>query len=66
MTLDVAREQIDGIDARIVELIAERQRWVETAGRLKADEQAVRAPARVEQVVAKVRPPTSWSARTAR
>ena len=54
-TLDVVRERIDGIDARIVELIAERQGWVETAGRLKADEEAVRAPNRVEQVIVKVR-----------
>ncbi len=53
--LDEVREQIDALDRRIVGLIAERQTCVETAGRLKKDEQAVRAPARVEQVVAKVR-----------
>lgn len=55
VSLDEVREQIDALDRRIVGLIAERQTWVETAGRLKKDEQAVRAPARVEQVVAKVR-----------
>lgn len=55
MTIDGIRHQIDLIDRRIVELIAERQTWVIAAGALKKDEQAVRAPARVEQVIAKVR-----------
>lgn len=54
LDLGVVRSRIDELDARIVGLIAERQRWVETAGRLKADEGAVRAPSRVEQVIAKV------------
>ena len=49
------RRQIDSIDQRIVELIAERQACVIRAGSLKTDEAAVRAPARVEQVIAKVR-----------
>jgi len=39
----------------MVELIAERQDLVIAAGALKRDENAVRAPARVEQVIAKVR-----------
>lgn len=54
-TLEEVRSRIDSLDRRIVQLIAERQRCVIAAGALKADEQAVRAPARVEQVVAKVR-----------
>ena len=54
-TLDDVRAKIDLIDRGIVALIAERQQWVVAAGALKADEQAVRAPARVEQVIAKVR-----------
>jgi isochorismate pyruvate lyase len=54
-TIEDVREQIDGLDRRIVELIAERQKWVVIAGSLKKDEQGVRAPARVEQVIAKVR-----------
>ena len=51
------RSQIDAIDARIIALIAERQRWVEAAGRAKAGEapSAVRAPSRVEEVIARVR-----------
>lgn len=55
ITLDRVREQIDSIDQRIVALIAERQRWVIAAGALKRDEGEVPAPARVEQVVGKVR-----------
>ena len=49
------REEIDALDCEIVQRIARRQRWVVEAGRLKQDREAVRAPARVEQVVAKVR-----------
>ncbi len=47
------REAINLLDERIVELIAERQAWVEQAGRLKRDqgEDAVRAPARVDAVI---------------
>ena len=51
------REAINALDGRIVELIGERQAWVERAGRLKRthDEDAVRAPARVEAVIERVR-----------
>lgn len=51
------RRAIDALDARIVELIGERQRWVERAAVAKRgqDAGAVRAPARVEEVIAKVR-----------
>ncbi|MFJ2369318.1 chorismate mutase [Microbacterium sp. NPDC087665] len=54
-TLDDLRERIDSVDRRMVELIAERQDLVIAAGALKRDEDAVRAPVRVEQVIAKVR-----------
>ncbi|GAB2568175.1 chorismate mutase [Leucobacter ruminantium] len=53
--IETVRTRIDDLDRRIVELVAERQTWVEVAGRLKQNERAVRAPARVEQVVEKVR-----------
>ena len=51
------REAINGLDERIVALIGERQAWVERAGTLKRDqnENAVRAPARVDAVIARVR-----------
>lgn len=54
-TLQDIREQIDSIDQQIVRLLSERQKWVLAAGSLKKDEQAVRAPARVDQVIEKVR-----------
>jgi isochorismate pyruvate lyase len=53
--LDEIRAGIDRLDRRLVTLLAERERLVRRAGRLKADTDAVRAPGRVEQVVAKAR-----------
>lgn len=55
--LAAVREAVDALDVEIVGLIADRQRWVERAAAVKAGRgtDAVRAPARVEQVVAKVR-----------
>ena len=51
------RAAIDALDERIVALIGERQGWVRRAGELKRGQaqDAVRAPARVEDVVARVR-----------
>lgn len=49
------RTAIDDLDRQIIALIAERQKCVVAAGALKKDEQGVRAPDRVEQVIRKVR-----------
>ncbi|MFI5959485.1 chorismate mutase [Cryptosporangium sp. NPDC051539] len=49
------RAGIDGLDRQIVALLGQREELVRRAGRLKADTAAVRAPARVEQVIGKVR-----------
>ena len=49
------RAQIDDLDTQIVALLARRQTLVEAAAGFKRDEQAVRAPDRVERVVAAVR-----------
>jgi isochorismate pyruvate lyase len=49
------RDGIDGVDAALVELLARRQELVRRAAAFKVDEQAVRAPERVEQVVAGAR-----------
>ncbi|WP_454129244.1 chorismate mutase [Microbacterium aurum] len=54
-SLTEVRVQIDTLDRQIVGLIAERQKWVVEAGKLKSEEAAVRAPDRVEQVISKVR-----------
>ena len=49
------RAQIDDLDTRLVALLARRQKLVEAAAGFKRDEQAVRAPDRVERVIAAVR-----------
>lgn len=51
------RQAIDALDMQIIDLIAQRQVHVVEAGRLKRGEGegAVRAPARVEDVISKVR-----------
>ena len=48
------RAAIDALDARLVALLAVRQAYIERAAVLKQDRGAVRDPARVEDVVAKV------------
>jgi len=53
--IDAVRTEIDALDTQLVALIAQRQRWVEAAGRLKTDRDAVRAPDRVGAVIRKVR-----------
>ncbi|MGO4103627.1 GNAT family N-acetyltransferase [Leifsonia sp. YAF41] len=55
LDIEGVRAEIDALDRQIVQLIAERQRWVVEAGALKPDQDAVRAPDRVEKVVDKVR-----------
>lgn len=54
-SLDEVRARIDGIDGELVRLLAERQGLVRAAAAFKTDEQAVRAPDRVERVVALAR-----------
>ncbi|RMF11233.1 MAG: chorismate mutase [Alphaproteobacteria bacterium] len=51
---DVRRE-IDRVDRAIVALVAERQNYIEQAGRIKTGRDTVRDPARIEDVIAKVR-----------
>lgn len=53
-SLNEVRLAIDALDGRLIELLAERQQWVEQAGRLKPqnDAVAVAAPERVAQVIA--------------
>ena len=54
-TLDEVRAQIDRIDGEIVALLAERTGYARQAGRLKLTVDDVRAPIRVEQIVARAR-----------
>ncbi len=55
MDLAGVRAAIDRLDEDVVTLLGRREELVRAAGRLKTDGAAVRAPGRVEQVVARVR-----------
>ncbi|MEU7849010.1 chorismate mutase [Micromonospora parva] len=54
-TLTEIRARIDELDGDLVGLLARREALVRQAAPLKSDGQAVRAPERVAQVVARVR-----------
>lgn len=54
-SLAEVRRAIDGIDDQVVALLARRGALVRRAAAWKPDEQAVRDPARVAQVIARVR-----------
>ncbi|MXQ55899.1 chorismate mutase [Shimazuella alba] len=49
------RNQIDEIDEQVIKLIAKRYKLVKQAAYHKTNQQDVAAPARVEQVIAKVK-----------
>ncbi|HEY9204475.1 MAG TPA: chorismate mutase [Candidatus Methanoperedens sp.] len=53
--IDEVRENIDSIDRGIVRLLSERSRYVKQAARFKKTTEDVKAPKRVEEVIAKVR-----------
>jgi isochorismate pyruvate lyase len=46
---------VDALDRTLVTLLAERQRYMDAAARIKPDRDAVRDVARIEDVVAKVK-----------
>jgi isochorismate pyruvate lyase len=54
-SLSEVRDRIDTLDSALVQLLSDRQSLVEAAAGFKDDEQQVRAPDRVEQVVALAR-----------
>lgn len=56
-TLEEVRVNIDTLDKQLIQLLAQRQKYVEQAGSLKPknDAQAVAAPERVKQIIAKRR-----------
>lgn len=53
-SLEEVRAHIDTLDRRIVGLLAERGGYVKQAARFKKSDADVRAPQRVEQIIAKV------------
>ncbi len=55
MNLDEIRQQIDSTDSDIIKLLSKRAGLVSAAGKLKTDEQSVRDPKRVEQVIEQVK-----------
>jgi isochorismate pyruvate lyase len=54
-TMAEVRVGVDALDRRLVALLAERQRYMDAAARIKADRAAVRDEARIDDVVAKVK-----------
>ena len=54
-TIADVRKGVDALDPQLVALLAERQRYMDAAARIKADRAAVRDAARIEDVVAKVK-----------
>jgi isochorismate pyruvate lyase len=55
MTMAQVRQGVDALDRLLVTVLAERQRYMDAAARIKPDRAAVRDEARIEDVVAKVR-----------
>lgn len=52
--MDEVREEIDRLDRILVRLVAERQRYIEAAARIKQHADDVRLEWRIEDVVSKV------------
>lgn len=53
--LDQVRRNIDCIDRQVIKLLAERQFNVTQAARFKRTDGEVKAPARVDEVISKIR-----------
>jgi isochorismate pyruvate lyase len=54
-TMAEVRAGVDALDRALVALIAERQRYMDAAARIKTDRAVVHDQARIEDVVAKVK-----------
>jgi isochorismate pyruvate lyase len=54
-SIEEVRNNINNIDEQIVKLIALRGEFVKQAAKFKKDSDAVKAPARVEEVINKVK-----------
>ena len=54
-TMADVRQGVDAVDRMLVELLAERQGYMDAAARIKTDRGVVRDPARIEEVVARVK-----------
>ena len=49
------RQGVDALDRALVELLAQRQGYMDAAARIKADRNVVHDAARIEQVIARVK-----------
>lgn len=54
-TMIDVRKGVDALDRQLVALLAERQRYMDAAARIKQDRETVRDNARVEEVVSRVK-----------
>lgn len=54
-TMAEVRQGVDALDRALVKLLAERQRYMDAAARIKGERAAVRDEGRIEDVVAKVK-----------
>ena len=54
-TMAEVRQGVDALDRALVDLLAERQRYMDAAARIKGDRGVVRDEARIEDVVTKVK-----------
>jgi isochorismate pyruvate lyase len=54
-TMADVRKGVDALDRALVALLAERQRYMQAAARIKADRATVLDRARIEDVIAKVK-----------
>lgn len=54
-TMGDVRAGVDALDQELVRLLARRQGYMDAAARIKPERNQVRDPARIEDVVAKVR-----------
>jgi isochorismate pyruvate lyase len=54
-TMAEVRQGVDALDRLLVSVMAERQRYMDAAARIKPDRTAVRDSDRIEDVVAKVK-----------
>ena len=52
--MEEVRAEIDRLDRALVKLLAERQRYIEAAGRIKPDRDTVRDEERIRDVLLKV------------
>lgn len=53
-SMQEVRQGIDVLDRRLIQLLAERQRFIEAAARIKGARSLVRDEARIEEVIANV------------